>query len=82
MIEEVKYDVDTKIRTKVHYQNYPRNEVDAVIIEVVCSKERGIQYKIFIPVDGRYDGEEVAVGYINQEDILFVIGQASSLDGR
>lgn len=68
-----KYNLCDKVRTKIHYENDNRKEVDAFIcgIELVDGTDE-IRYKIWFESD-EFDkklGGTGCTGYISQEDII------------
>lgn len=68
-----KYNLCDKVRTKIHYENDNRKEVDAFIrgIELVDETDE-IRYKIWFKSD-KFDkklGCTGCIGYISQEDII------------
>lgn len=68
-----KYNLYDKVRTKIHYENDNRKEVDAFIrgIELVDETDE-IRYKIWFKSD-KFDkklGSTGCIGYISQEDII------------
>ena len=68
-----KYNLCDKVRTKIHYENDNRKEVDAFIrgIELVDETDE-IRYKIWLESD-KFDkklGCAGCIGYISQEDII------------
>ena len=68
-----KYNLCDKVRTKIHYENDNRKEVDAFIrgIELVDETDE-IRYKIWFGSD-KFDkklGSTGCIGYISQEDII------------
>ena len=68
-----KYNLCDKVRTKIHYENDNRKEVDAFIhgIELVDGTDK-IRYKIWFESD-EFDkklGSTGCIGYISQEDII------------
>lgn len=68
-----KYNLCDKVRTKIHYENDNRKEVDAFIrgIELVDETDE-IRYKIWFELD-KFDkklGSTGCIGYISQEDII------------
>lgn len=68
---EIKYNVGDKVRTKIHYQNDRRKEVDATILEVKIEKDN-VSYRIDFEAE-EYDknhGCTGCEGYINQNDII------------
>lgn len=73
MLENVKYDIGTKVRTKIHYMNDPRDEVDAVVCGIEINGEKNkIKYKIHMEPtkEDREMGCTGSVGYVDQDDIL------------
>lgn len=73
MLEKVKYDVGTKVRSRIHYMNDPRREVDAVICGIEIDGEKNkIKYKIDIPPteEDKKMGCTGSTGYVDQDDIL------------
>lgn len=71
-----KYNLCDKVRTKIHYKNDNRKEVDAFIrgIELVDGVDGTdkIRYKIWFESD-EFDkklGSTGCIGYISQEDII------------
>ena len=73
MLEKVKYDVGTKVRTNIHALNDPRSEVDAVICGISIDGEKNtIKYKIHIePTEFHKSmGSTGSTGYVDQDDIL------------
>lgn len=66
-----KYGVGDKIKTRIHYRNDSRTEVDAVIIDIMPEKDK-VDYKI------EFDGTPMekthgclgCEGYINENDII------------
>lgn len=67
-----KYNVGDKVRTKIHYKNDKRKEVDAIILEVKIKKDN-VSYRINFEA-GEYNKKEHSCtgceGYINQNDII------------
>lgn len=68
-----KYNLCDKVRTKIHYENDNRKEVDAFIrgIELVDETDE-IRYKIWFESD-KFDKKldsTGCIGYISQEDII------------
>ena len=67
-----KYNIGDKIKTKIHYQNDKRNEVEAVILGVELENETNVKCKIeFEP--GEIDKKQGCAGcegYINESDII------------
>lgn len=68
-----KYNLNDKVRTKIHYKNDNREEVDAFIcgIELVDGTDE-IRYKIWFEPE-KFDeklGSTGCIGYISQEDII------------
>ncbi len=73
MLERVKCDIGTKVRTKIHYMNDPRSEVDAVICGIEIDGEKNtIKYKIHIEPtkDDMEMGCTGRIGYVDQDDII------------
>ncbi len=73
MLEKVKYDIGTKVRTKVHFMNDRRREVEAVICGIEIDGEKNeIKYKIHMEPD-EFDkkmGSTGSTGYVDQDDII------------
>ena len=73
---EIKYSVKDKIKTKIHYENDERTEVEAVIYGIEWLEyEDGtdiVRYKIgFNPEErDRKMGCKKCFGYVMQDDIL------------
>lgn len=68
-----KYNLSDKVRTKIHYKNDNREEVDAFVrgIELVDGTDE-IRYKIWFEPE-KFDkklGCTGCTGYISQEDII------------
>ena len=73
MLEKVKYDIGTKVRTKVHFLNDSRKEVEAVICGITIDGEKDkIKYKIHMEPTEFYRsmGSTGSTGYVDQDDIL------------
>lgn len=73
MLEKVKYDIGTKVRTRIHFINDSRNKVEAVICGIVIDGESNkIEYKIHMEPTKfhKYMGSMGSTGYVDQEDIL------------
>lgn len=68
-----KYNLCDKVRTKIHYENDNRKEVDAFIrgIELVDGTDE-IRYKIWFEPEEFHKklGSTGCTGYISQEDII------------
>ena len=66
-----KYNIGNKIRTRIHYLNDSRKEVDAIICGIKI-EENTVKYEIdFVP--NEYDKEMGCTGcngYVDQDDIL------------
>lgn len=66
-----KYNVGDRIRTRIHYQNDSRKEVEATIVSVELNSDN-VKYRInFEPEE--YDKEHGCTGYegyIDQNDII------------
>lgn len=73
MLEKVKYDIGTKVRTKIHFMNDSRKEVDAVICGInIDGEENRIRYKIHMKPTELHKsmGSTGSTGYVDQDDIL------------
>lgn len=70
-----KYNLLDKIRTKIHYENDKRKEVDAVVrgIEMIDETDN-IKYKIWFEADEfhKKQGCTGCIGYVSQDDIFKV----------
>ena len=66
-----KYNIGDKVKTKIHYQNDERKEVEAVILGVELD-ETNVKYKIeFEPEEiDKKQGCAGCEGYINESDII------------
>ena len=70
-IEDIKYRIGDKVRTKIHFINDPRKETDAIINGVIL-EENEIKYKIWMePDEWEEKGCIGGWGYVGQDDILF-----------
>lgn len=70
---ENKYNIGDNVRTKIHYQNDTRTEVDAIIRGVELDDETNeVRYKIWFEPDDfhKRQGSTGCRGYIGQDDIL------------
>ena len=69
---EVKYNIGDKVRTKIHYMNDKRTEVDAVIRGINLDDTDTIKYKIHFDPDDfhKKQGSTGCEGYVDQNDIL------------
>ena len=67
-----KYNLGDKVRTKIHYENDKRREVDAIIrgMEIVDGTDN-IKYKIWFDAEesSKKQGCTGCMGYVEQEDI-------------
>lgn len=71
-----KYNIGDKVKTKIHYLNDKRKEVEAIILSVELeNKTNNVKYKIkFEP--GEFDKEQGCTGcegYVNQDDIIQLV---------
>ena len=71
---EIKYNIGDKVRTKIHYKNDTRTEVDAIIRGIELEDETdNVKYKIWMEpeeFDKKNFGCTGATGYIDQKDII------------
>lgn len=71
-----KYNIGDKVKTKIHYQNDKRKEVEAIIISVEFeNKTNNVKYKIeFEPEElDKEQGCTGCEGYVNQDDIIQLV---------
>ena len=68
-----KYNLGDKVRTKIHYDNDKRKEVDAIIrgMEIIDETDN-IKYKIWFEPEesSKKQGCTGCIGYVDQDDIL------------
>lgn len=70
---EIKYNIGDRVRTKIHYQNDSRAEVEAVIRGIVLEDGTDkVKCKIWFEPDEfhKKQGSTGCSGYINQDDII------------
>ena len=69
---KVKYNIGDEVRTKIHYMNDKRTEVDAVIRGIDLDDTGTVRYKIHFESDEYHkkQGSTGCEGYIKQDDIL------------
>ena len=70
---EIKYNIGDKVRTKIHYLNDSRTEVEAVIRGIELENETDkVKCKIWFEPDEfhKKQGSTGCYGYINQDDII------------
>ena len=67
-----KYNIGDKVKTKIHYQNDKRKEVEAIVIGIEWENKTNIKYKIeFEPEEiDKKQGCAGCEGYINESDII------------
>ena len=73
---EVKYKIMDKVKTKIHFQNDKRKEVEAIIHGVFLDDDTDeIRYKIWFEPDEvhKKQGSTCCTGYVQQDDILGLI---------
>lgn len=73
---EIKYNIGDRIRTRIHYQNDRRKEVEAIIRGVELEDDTdNIKYKIWFEPEESHKkfGSTGCRGYINQDDIIGLI---------
>ena len=72
-----KYNLGDKVRTKIHYENDKRTEVDAIIrgMEIIDETDN-IKYKIWFEPEesSKKQGWTGCIGYVDQDDILGLCG--------
>lgn len=70
-----KYNIGEKIKTKIHYQNDKRKNVEAVILAIVLENDENVKYKIEFDPDERHrvQGCTGCIGYVSQDDIIHCI---------
>lgn len=70
----IKYNIGDKIRTKIHYQNDKRTEVEAIICGVELYDETDeVRYKIWFEpndFDKKCGATGHCIGYVDQNDII------------
>ena len=72
-----KYNLGDRVRTKIHYKNDKRTEVDALICGMEIIDTHGnIRYKILFEPDEleKKQGCKGSSGYVDQEDIIGLCG--------
>ena len=67
-----KYNIGDKVKTKIHYQNDKRKEVEAIVLGIELENKTNIKYKIeFEPEEiDKKQGCAGCEGYINESDII------------
>lgn len=73
-----KYNLGDRVRTKIHYKNDKRTEVDALIYGMEIIDAHGnIRYKILFESDAleKKQGCTGSSGYVDQEDIIGLCSQ-------
>ena len=67
-----KYNIGDKVKTKIHYQNDKRKEVEAIVLGIELENKTNIKYKIeFEPEETDKElGCTGCEGYINESDII------------
>ena len=67
-----KYNIGDKVKTKIHYQNDKRKEVEAIVLGIELENKTNIKYKIEFEPE-KLDKELGCTGcegYINESDII------------
>ena len=62
-----KYNIGDKVKTKIHYQNDKRKEVEAIVIDIELENKTNIKYKIEFEPEKLYKelGCKGCEGYCN-----------------
>ena len=79
-----KYNIGDKVKTKIHYQNDKRKEVEAIVVGIELENETNIKYKIeFEPEEpDKKIGCTGCEGYINESDIIDLCHWTHILNGK